>query len=85
MPAMRLQLTNEFNQNLFNAAIEGCKLKCKLGNGITKVKFDLNSLTLADNWCQSKVFPNVIETKQLPKKTEGASTEEIIKFKDSKA
>lgn len=49
-------------------AIEGCKLITKLGDGIAKVKFVLNSITLEDYWCQSKVFPNIIETKDIPDK-----------------
>lgn len=75
MPAMRINLINEFDQNLFIAGIEGCKLVNKLGNGITKVKFDLNAITLADTWCQSKVFPNVIETKELIEKNAEAPIE----------
>ena len=40
-------------------------MSLKIGQTFNKVDFTLGSLTLADDWSGSKIYPNLVETKQI--------------------
>jgi hypothetical protein len=51
---------------------------CDLGKGFTQAIFQVESLLIRDFWCRSKVFPNILETKELNEGNKGQAF--IFKF-----
>jgi hypothetical protein len=51
---------------------------CELGKGFTQAIFQVESLLIRDFWCGSKVFPNILETKELNEGNKGQAF--IFKF-----
>ncbi len=78
IPSVQLSFINEFRQCLFVSEVIEQNASCDLGKGYTSAIFQVKSLLIRDFWSGSKVFPDILDTKEL---TEGKQAQAfILKF-----
>jgi len=65
IPSVQLSFINEFRQCLFVSEVIGQHASFDLGKGFTSAIFQVESLLIKDCWSGSKVFPHILETKEL--------------------